>query len=404
MSLAVKGSVIEFLVDTGSPITVLHESKARDLGLQISPSSLAVRSYSGHDIKIIGSSICTLTDADKGRSCEVDIVIVGVGKPILGMDALNKLNVLSISSLSSPASKSATLHRNNVQVTPQMIYRARSLPFAKRVRVEEELRHMLKEGIIAPASNPVVAAPIVPVAKSNGDVRVCGDYQLTANKLIDAGSYHLPSFEEIAQQLSKFRVFSKLDLERAYLQVPLDSDSQALTTISTPIGYFNFTRLPFGVSAAPRIFQHFIDGILSDLEGVFAFQDDILVGSVSQEAHDRALEQVYERLRVHNLTVSKDKCVLSSSSVKFLGYIVSANKVSPDPERLKSFQEIQSPRSKQQLRSVIDTLQYYSLFVKDFSAKAAVMFSLLKKDCRFRWTPEAESSLRLINSDIVKTI
>ena len=127
-----------------------------------------------------------------------------------------------------------------------------------------------------------MSAPTVPVVKNNGDIRLCGDYRLTANTVIDSGSYHLPPFNEIVQQLANFDYFSKIDLQQAYWQLSLDPNSQRLTTISTHLGHFNFTRLPFGISASPRIFhifQHYMDSLLADLDGVFAYQDDILIGA-----------------------------------------------------------------------------------------------------------------------------
>ena len=124
--------------------------------------------------------------------------------------------------------------------------------------METEIRRLLDQHILVPEPSPLMSAPIVPVIKSNGDVRLCGDYRLTANKVIDSGSYHLSPFNEIVRQLANFNWFSKIDLQQAYLQLSLDPESQRLTTISTHLGHFNFTLLPFGISASPRIFQHFV--------------------------------------------------------------------------------------------------------------------------------------------------
>ena len=154
-----------------------------------------------------------------------------------------------------------------------------------------------------------MSAPIVPVVQSKGNIRLCGDYRLTANTVIDSGSYYLPSFNEIVQQLANFDWFSKIDFQsKAYLQLSLDPNSQRLTIISTHLGHFNFTRLPFGISASSLIFQHYMDWLLADL-------DDILIGAKTMKEHDD-LSKV-DRLADHSLQVANNKCIRRIKKVKF---------------------------------------------------------------------------------------
>jgi hypothetical protein len=403
-TMIVKGKSIAFQVDTGSPITILPKSLAYSLALTPQSCSMEIKSYSGHTIDVVGTCDCILHDEDKQMSGNVNLVIVESGKPILGLDALNLFNVINVSSITEHAPRFVVLHRNNTPVTSSMMYKARSLPFHKKVRVEEELRRMLKDGEIVQVKEPIVAAPIVPVVKANGDIRVCGDFQHTANKLIDSLSYSLSSFSEIATQLSQFNVYSKIDLERAYLQLHLDPDSQKLTTIATHVGFFNFTRLPFGINASPRIFQYYIDSLLEGLDGVFAYQDDILIGSSTPAEHDEMVREVKRRLEHGKLKISQNKSVWSVSQLKFLGYIISPGHIKPDPEKIASFTQLRSPKSKDDLKSIIGTLQYYSLFIRNFLSLAAPLFSLLRKNVRFVWNREAERALRLIISEVSKSI
>ena len=95
--------------------------------------------------------------------------------------------------------------------------------------VEVELKRLQSSGVIYPVKNPMVLAPIVPVIKQKGalwPMRICGDYSLTLNQIIDRDSYMLPRLEEILQKVNGAKIYSVLDLEDAYLQVALDAESQ----------------------------------------------------------------------------------------------------------------------------------------------------------------------------------
>ena len=98
---------------------------------------------------------------------------------------------------------------------------------------------MEDEGIISPVQFSSWATPIVPVVKSNGQIRVCGDYKVTINQALQPDSYPLPRVDELFASLAGGRYFSKLDLSNAYLQIELEEESKKLVTINTPKGLFS---------------------------------------------------------------------------------------------------------------------------------------------------------------------
>ncbi len=86
------------------------------------------------------------------------------------------------------------------------------------------------------------AAPIVPVVKRDGNVRICGDYKLIVNTVLKTDPYPLPRIEDIFASLSGGKTFTKLDLEHAYQQVPLTEAAQKYTTVNTHKGLFQYKR------------------------------------------------------------------------------------------------------------------------------------------------------------------
>ena len=124
---------------------------------------------------------------------------------------------------------------------------------------------MEEEGILEPVEKSEWATPLVIVPKSNGKIRVCGDFKMTINQCIEMKSYPMPTTEDIFARLAGGHVFTKLDLSQAYLQLPVDEDSKDLLVINTPKGLFRYNRLPYGVSVAPAIFQSVMDRVLHAL-------------------------------------------------------------------------------------------------------------------------------------------
>ena len=102
----------------------------------------------------------------------------------------------------------------------------------------------------------------------NGNVRICGDYCVTVNQAIQIDSCPLPKIEELFAKLFGGKYFSKLDMSQAYLQLQLDDDSKKLVTVNIHCGLLQYNRLPFGVSAAPAVFQRTMENLLRGYQGV----------------------------------------------------------------------------------------------------------------------------------------
>ena len=150
--------------------------------------------------------------------------------------------------------------------------------YAMRVKVEQELDRLVSEGILELVQFVDWAAPIVPVLKSDRQsVRICGDFGLTINQASRLDRYPIPKIEDLFACLSGGKAFTKLDLRQAYQQVPLTEESRKYVVVNAHRGLFRYNRLPYGVSSAPGVFQHVMDGHLKDIPGVIVYIDVILV-------------------------------------------------------------------------------------------------------------------------------
>ena len=138
-------------------------------------------------------------------------------------------------------------------------FKARPVPYAMKPKVEVELKRLEKEGIPHKVKFGDWATPIVPVAKSNGTVRICGDYKTTVNPQLQ---YPLPHIDHIFAKLAGGQQFTKIDLRQAYHQMEVEEESEEYLTINTHQGLYRYNRLVFGITSAPAIWQRSIDQIL----------------------------------------------------------------------------------------------------------------------------------------------
>ncbi|XP_017475378.1 PREDICTED: uncharacterized protein K02A2.6-like [Rhagoletis zephyria] len=164
--------------------------------------------------------------------------------------------------------------KNNIQ---PIRLPARRIPIAIRSLVETELDRLCAQGIFEPVEYSDWATPIVPVLKSDGTIRICGDCKSTVNKAMLPHNFQIPSKSSLISSIERGKIFAKFDLAQAYQQLAVDEHSAMLQTVVTHKGAFKVNRLQFGISSAPGIFQNFIDVLLRNIPCVLPYFDDVVV-------------------------------------------------------------------------------------------------------------------------------
>ena len=165
--------------------------------------------------------------------------------------------------------------------------------------------------------------------------------------------------------------FTKLDLKHAYFQIELDAESKPLVTINTHQGLFQYERLPFGVSAAPSIFQRVMDNLLQGIPGVCVYLDDILITGSTEDEHLQHLDE--------GLTLKKLKCSFLLESVEYLGHTISMEGLHTSESKVQAILGAPALKDVSQLRSFLDLVNYYSKFLPDLASKLAPLYKLLQK-------------------------
>ena len=163
------------------------------------------------------------------------------------------------------------------------------------------------------------------------------DYR-KVNKNICFDSYPLPKIEQAFQHFSGAKVFSVLDLNSAYYQIPLTPQSRRITAFCTPYGLYEFNKLPTRISIGCQGLSHVVDNLFADLKGeyVFNYLDDLVVYSALISEHQEHLREALGRLRSAGFTLNKEKRVLGASEIKYLGHYLSSRGIRVIPDRVEA--------------------------------------------------------------------
>ena len=173
-------------------------------------------------------------------------------------------------------------------------------------KVKAELERMEEMGVVRRVSEPTNywCVGMVVVPKPGGRVRICVDLS-RLNESVCRERHPLPAVEQTLAQLAGARVFTKLDANSGFWQIPLAQESAPLTTFIRPFGRFCFNRLPFGITSVPKHFQRRMSEVLQDAEGAVCLMDDILIHGKSQEEHDWRLLEVFHRFKKAGITLNE---------------------------------------------------------------------------------------------------
>ena len=261
--------------------------------------------------------------------------------------------------------------------------------------LKEQMKLWLSEGIVEPSDSPFAHA-LVPAKKAGGAIRWAVDYR-PLNEMTEADSFPLPNIAQNLEKLRGSKVFSALDAAAAYHTVPVSERTKPLLAFITPMGLYQFVRMPFGPKNSSACYARFIEQLLAQLksESVVAYLDDILIFTGDLEKHVEELEKVLIMHQEAGIKLRPRKTHLFAEKTDYLGFSVSEKGVEMKEDYVERILSWPEPTTVKELNTWLGFVSYYRSFIKEFSELTAEM-NTLRKEKVLKWTEEMSEKFRLL--------
>ena len=404
----------EFIVDTGSPISILPADENKMKQTEILKVKHRYQDVNKNEVKFQGKIPADVEYENNKQKMQILITERNDITPLLGMDSMKKFK-LTIGNIRTEESNQSEKKRviekfpdlfknnttikdteTNIQLKPghyPVKPKARPIPLHLQEDVGKEMERLRKTGHLEKVKHvdkDCFVSPVVITVKNDKSVKIALDSRKLNDSCIKIRP-HMPNMEELLNQISveitrdrtKELMISKIDLDYAYGQMKLSKETSRQCVFAITggkfSGYYRFKKGFYGLADIPTIFREKIDRTLK--YSTPAWLDDIIVVTRGdRKEHEKKSFDVLKKLEDACYRASERKSEFFLKSTKWLGHEIDGMGIKPNKEKVETILELKHPGNQKQLKSFLGAIQYLAKFLPRLSEKTDRLRKLLKKD------------------------
>ena len=231
----------------------------------------------------------------------------------------------------------------------------------------QETQKLFERGQIEESTSPW-SSPVVLVKKKDKTIRFCIDYR-RLNAITVKDAFPLPRIDEIFDQLTDSKYYTKFDFKSGYFQIPLSKEDRPKTAFSIRDNHYQFTVLPQGITNGPATFQRIINNILGPARWKYAlaYIDDVIIYSNTFDEHLIHLNEICHLLQEARFRLNPEKCEIARTQTEYLGHNIQSGEIRPSSMNIKGLLNTRIPETADEVCKFVKAAEYYRKFIPNFS-------------------------------------
>ena len=275
------------------------------------------------------------------------------------------------------------------------------IPQALEGKVAKKL-HEMEEKQIIQKSKSEWRIPIKVVMRKNGDVRITQNY-IPLNKHVELESNNIPNLNELISSVSGAKFITVCDLKDAFYSIKIRKEDRCKTAFEFKGQVFEMVGMPMGYKNSPMIMQRVISRILSDIENVKVYLDDIVIYGNTENEHDKAVIEVFKQLQSNGMRLNREKIQYKLQEVNLLGARISGQSKSAKLDTVIKAIDYKRPEKFKELRGFLGLVNWFSEYIPDLAVKIAPLSDALKQGTKkLTWNNNMNQAFEGIKSEMRK--
>jgi hypothetical protein len=281
----------------------------------------------------------------------------------------------------------------------------------QRAEVKSQLQSFLDMNVVRPSETSIVSnVLLVKRPGMPGKFRFTIDFR-DLNDATVAMPWQMPEVQNQLDRLAGNKIFGCIDLSSYYHQIELDSGSRFLTGFITEDGVYEYQRVPMGLKNACAHAQSQLQGAIDNdpilsKYGLRNYFDDLPLAAKTEDEFCEQMIAILELGVRLGLKFNLEKSVFGMDSITHVGFIVKADGIEVDPQRIESLAELEVPKSMKGLQSVLGVWNYIRVFIPNFSTRALSLTNMVGSKAKakaFLWTDECQKAFDDLKSATLNT-